>query len=1457
MPQIIADHLDVPPHPTVVRLDDLQTADAQWISESYYITEDVKNHLHALTLTLKKPVGSGIFLIGHFGSGKSHFLAYLIQQIQSGQFSGIKPDIHYCSLVNFAAQHSLESIVFKQFGIEQIQGEKALDRREAFAKMQQKCKQGVLLILDELSEFLRSKAEPAQFNEDIRFLQFMGEWAQDNPLWILAAMQEQIEHTGDLDHALYRKIKDRYPLRFLLTPVHVRDLISQTLLIKKPSYDEAVSLLARDLSQGFPEKLIDQKNLCQLYPLHPVTLDLLEEVRDCFSQARGIVEFVVTQLRGHEARNIRPFLQRPWGELLTADYIVDHFKDLFEIQPEFLPLSNQCLAYYRQHITQLFSQPRQQKLAKQLIKLLMLVYISPARQSMRADEALYWLMFRATRLDYNKNLQLLQGILDTLVEQGRFVERNGKNYQLNLKQDSQAELAQHLTRAKNTLQGNDAQIFDTISEVLKESRFNPFEISQNEWQARHFRWHFHQRNYRVCLGDVLGDVPSDTVGDIVDEADVGRQSGAYINTSESDCIYLQIGLPWLKSNRINNVALLQPSVIELTPQWLELAAMLQVKQHPLGNQAKTLLLRQIKERSALFFNEVKQAYQQSSVYYDGVKSDQYLMLDVAKPFIEIIEQVIERLLKKRYASFERFAPSYGALSKDIWNNFLRHGLSHNVFKLEAHDAMRLIQEAYLLPMGLLKRKGHEYILPRRLDRHELVSIVLSMLEHEPHPNTIYQHLSEPVYGLVPDQVHCLLYFLLIQGEIDILKDQHSLRDSFETLLDPRQYDRVVSANALSDSEVNALQTLLKSLGLKVPEQWSVSAQRSALDQLQNLAQQSRQQLQNLFNHLPENETQLKQKISQMLAQWTTLNQGDDVFQGWQQFLYEVDSVQQFVNDTKQLESLPQKINQFISELGRYQHLQSQFQQQTETDIAFAEIEPPPSMEYPDQFNQWLVKTSDRYKIWCQKYTEKHNAWWAALEFKQLLSWQPPEISRSQHMGLEDELMQFERLKNQMGKKICQGIDNLDYQAFCHCGFNGEQADVLDELKKLEQLKQHIERQLKHFFQQNKVKQRIKEWSQQGVEVNPATQKYIAGKEKIPEIKELDLFDSYLGGVEISHVIDSNQLIDAVCDTQWEPDKLAHTLQKWVDNFRQYASLRIEKNRRINNDSLLSWVTQQALQTGCELPQNLNQNQHQQIVDAIRPEWIKPVLWQNLDVMGFSRKARVKLLAYVPEEVSPEIAENKLASSVSIARELAQEISASNYAELASMSERYYLAHDLFMARDKKVWLEKLNQLAQLRIDPPAILLENYLSETPPLQWLVLDAFALPLLNTIKENLPEWFSAWQLESVDFAMVSEKTTTDAFYRSLLNNNDKLKFIKINTIDEQIHRRFPGFNDLKKIIKTELSIAIKYKISELDVTRPLMISADHGFRISENGTAYLHGGSSTLERVIPVLRLNPQTI
>src|SRR5439155_8804363 len=115
----------------------------------------------------------------------------------------------------------------------------------------------------------------------------------------------------------------------------------------------------------------------------------------------------------------------------------------------------------------------------------------------------------------------------------------------------------------------------------------------------------------------------------------------------------------------------------------------------------------------------------------------------------------------------------------------------------APDFLKCIREAYLVPMGLMQRKRSEYVMSPMLDNNDLVRLLSPILEHHPSPARVYEHLSAPVYGLVPDQIQLLLLVLLIQGEIDIVKGDHSYRDTYETMISPLQYDRILPGRALS------------------------------------------------------------------------------------------------------------------------------------------------------------------------------------------------------------------------------------------------------------------------------------------------------------------------------------------------------------------------------------------------------------------------------------------------------------------------------------------------------------------------------------------------------------------------------------------------------------------------------------------------------------------------------------
>jgi len=81
----IKDYVEVRRHPTVVRFQDLDAGEAAWLTESFLLTREVQHHLRTITRLFRQDTGSGVFLIGHYGSGKSHFLAYLALQLRAGR----------------------------------------------------------------------------------------------------------------------------------------------------------------------------------------------------------------------------------------------------------------------------------------------------------------------------------------------------------------------------------------------------------------------------------------------------------------------------------------------------------------------------------------------------------------------------------------------------------------------------------------------------------------------------------------------------------------------------------------------------------------------------------------------------------------------------------------------------------------------------------------------------------------------------------------------------------------------------------------------------------------------------------------------------------------------------------------------------------------------------------------------------------------------------------------------------------------------------------------------------------------------------------------------------------------------------------------------------------------------------------------------------------------------------
>ncbi len=339
----------------------------------------------------------------------------------------------------------------------------SFDRRQTMDRLQEHLKgRALVLLLDELSEFLRSKGNSAGYHEDIRYLQFLGEWAQQMPLFVVATLQQSLEELGYGEEETYLRIKERYPLRFTLSARHVSDLVEGRLIRRKPGAEQALERLWRELEEAYPG-LISRERFLKTYPVHPATLELLEGLMPIFSRHRGVVDFVHTRLAGNPLKGQSGLLDEPVDRLLTPDAIFDHFEERFSEIGELSPYRDTVWAHLAGEIPRLFEQPREREMAEQAVKILIL---AEARQTPVARDAAglaRMMARRISRLSAQVNVDYLrENVLEVLIARSSFVARRGQDYFLDLEANVNQLLSRRLRAVRPEKVGDWGQLLSLV-----------------------------------------------------------------------------------------------------------------------------------------------------------------------------------------------------------------------------------------------------------------------------------------------------------------------------------------------------------------------------------------------------------------------------------------------------------------------------------------------------------------------------------------------------------------------------------------------------------------------------------------------------------------------------------------------------------------------------------------------------------------------------------------------------------------------------------------------------------------------------------------------------------------------------------------------------------------------------------------------------------------------------------
>jgi hypothetical protein len=521
----IGDLIQVPPVRTVIRLEDGREVSAE-VSESFVYTAETHAHLTVLADAIASGRGQGYFLHGDFGSGKSHFLAALyawltgraapvmspetpesLLRLASG---GVRPLAVAASLVRYRGTATLEEIVLGEAEEELArQGHPAplrskarnMERHEAFDALIQAARgagyAGVVLLIDELSEFLRSKPTSQTLNDDARTLQLLGEMAGPQPLWIVAAAQESIERTGDVAQAILRKIKDRYPIRLGLSTTHIRAIVSGRLVRRKPGAEAEILRVHETYRSLFPSFDPNPRSLLETYPVHPATIALLDGLGDLFSQHRGIVDFVHARIAGDPARSIPGVLGRPATELLGPDSIYEHFAPRLSEFSAFYVYPRHIVPHLDQLIDRTIGEPSDRALARRVVRILVLHRIHPTAAqpdcARLVELAACGLDFRSVEMSAR---YLSEAILDPLVAESSFLSRKADPsgdprravYTLATEEDPARVLGDRIRRTAADIPDDDGRLLSQPLAALGESESWPGRALTERPTERQVAW---------------------------------------------------------------------------------------------------------------------------------------------------------------------------------------------------------------------------------------------------------------------------------------------------------------------------------------------------------------------------------------------------------------------------------------------------------------------------------------------------------------------------------------------------------------------------------------------------------------------------------------------------------------------------------------------------------------------------------------------------------------------------------------------------------------------------------------------------------------------------------------------------------------------------------------------------------------------------------------------------------
>jgi KaiC/GvpD/RAD55 family RecA-like ATPase len=327
------------------------------IVNSYIISKGLKKSIELIIKSISKPKHKSTLVIGGYGSGKSHLLAWIVSILENPeladyiQYEDVKQSFKDLNRDFAVVQFELQPVAapLSDFFFDRLEEqledkynislpERSDDKLEDFKvyingivnKVKEKDpKMGLVVIIDEISDFLKQKTRN-EITRDIQFLRILGQVSQNTDFMFIGSMQENVftNHKYIDEAEDFGRVSERFDI-VTISKEDIKAVLSKRILNKSTEQYHEIDSLLDEYKKVFPPINADPDSYIEIFPIHPYVIKIFDELP--YFEKRGVIQYTM--------ETVGKILDHDFPEFVTYDTIFDEInakhtvRNLDEVRP--------------------------------------------------------------------------------------------------------------------------------------------------------------------------------------------------------------------------------------------------------------------------------------------------------------------------------------------------------------------------------------------------------------------------------------------------------------------------------------------------------------------------------------------------------------------------------------------------------------------------------------------------------------------------------------------------------------------------------------------------------------------------------------------------------------------------------------------------------------------------------------------------------------------------------------------------------------------------------------------------------------------------------------------------------------------------------------------------------------------------------------------------------------------